>query len=204
MERDISMSTPENHAPNNNRERPTLVHSTFWKVMGVMVAATSLYGTFSLATMLVDRNPPIVFHERYAMNNDVPQGGILSVSLIEEHMRYCKSGDYRWVIDSEQTKHTITSFSVSKASPYAVGKFHEQRDVTIPLAASLGPARYYIEAYYYCNILQRILDWPIIVRSPDVRFNVIPFECCPTEHRFCRHQEYSRASYSSSNASLLV
>jgi hypothetical protein len=40
-------------------------------------------------------------------------------------------------------------------------------------AMAPGPAVYYVTVFYYCNWLQRLLDWPIVAKYPPIQFEVV-------------------------------
>ncbi|QWY83367.1 hypothetical protein [Rhizobium phage RHph_X3_2] len=172
---------------NNSDLVEPAVHKLHWRVAGVVVFLLAILGSFSLAAMLVDRQPPTQFLERKALNDKVPQGGVLSVHFKVRRDRLCRAEVFRWVIDSEHTKHAISSFTTALDS--TLGEISDVREISLPPAVAVGPAVYYVEAEYYCNTLQWIFDWPIVVRSPDAHFEVVPGEnitLTPAEIEFIR------------------
>lgn len=52
------------------------------------------------------------------------------------------------------------------------------RSITVPTAATLGPARYEVALDYICNPLQSWI-WPIHVASPPINFVITPSEMTP-------------------------
>jgi hypothetical protein len=175
---------------NNSEMFEPAVHKLHWRVAGAIVFLLAVLGSFSLAAMLVDREPPTQFLERKALSDKVPQGGVLTVQFKLKRYRICRAEVFRWVIDSERTKHAISSFTTTSDSN--LGEISDVREISLPPAVAVGPAVYYVEAEYYCNTLQWILDWPIVVRSPDARFEVVRGEVLtPAEVQFIRYaREY--------------
>lgn len=161
----------------NSKAIKPSVEKPLFKVMGGMVFLLALGGSFNLAMMLIDRETPVQFITREAVEDEVPQGGILTVRFTIERNRICKSEINRWLIDSQLVKHAITSYTTALVP--TLGRISDQREITIPVGAATGSAVYYVENYYYCNILQRIFEWPIIVRSPDVNFKITSYESPP-------------------------
>lgn len=161
----------------NSKAIKPAVEKHLFKVMGGMVFLLALWGSFNLAMMLIDREIPIQFISREAIEDEVPQGGILTVQFTIERNRVCKSEINRWLIDSQHVKHAITSYTTALVP--TLGRISDQREITVPIGASTGKAVYYVENYYYCNVLQRIFEWPIIVRSPDVDFTITTYEAPP-------------------------
>lgn len=158
---------------NNNRERKPLAHSPLGWALGISIFIVSILGSANLAIMLVDREPPITYIEREALQLDVPQGGVLTITYTVERNRICASSINRWIVDSEHVRHIVAAYTSNVSSNISLGRISDTREVTVPVAVAVGPAVQYIESMYYCNALQRLFDWPIIVRSPDVRFNVV-------------------------------
>lgn len=175
---------------NSDRLRPA-VHKLHWKVAGVIIFALAVLGSFSLAAMLVDRQPPTEFLAKKALSDKVPQGGVLTVQFKVRRDRLCRAEVFRWVIDAQHTKHAISSFTTGSDS--SLGEVSDTREISLPPAVAVGPATYYLEAEYYCNTLQWILDWPIVVRSPNAYFEIIPGDTStltPAELKVIRDARY--------------
>jgi hypothetical protein len=161
---------------NNSREKVPFVHSPLGWILGITIFIISIAGSMNMALMLIDREPPIIYIERKANNKEVPQGGVLSLTYTIERNRLCSSVLNRWIVDSQQIRHIVAAYTQSPLvsnQGIALGRVTETREITVPVAVAEGPAIQYLEAMYYCNTLQRIFDWPIIVRSPDIRFTVV-------------------------------
>ena len=159
---------------NNSTEIQPVVHTLRWRFLGLLVAVLAILGSFNLASMIMDRLPPVTFVERVPLVGEVPQGGILPVRIVVDRARLCRSVSSRWVVDSTLTKHSIATFTIGMSQ--ALGRITDVIEITIPEAVAPGSAIYYVETDFYCNPLQSILNWPIRTRSPDVRFIVTPSE----------------------------
>ena len=44
----------------------------------------------------------------------------------------------------------------------------------IPYGMASGPAVYKVYNFFYCNWLQKVLNWPIVYESPTIPFTVLP------------------------------
>lgn len=159
---------------NNSSTLKPAAHKLHWRIAGVVVFALACFGSFNLATMIIDRDPPVEFKSRVALTPVVQQGGTLIVEAVVERSRICKTDIRRWVTDSEGTRHAISSYTVSPFT--GLGIIKSTVEVTIPSAVPTGPAQYHIETDYYCNFVQRLMGWPIRVKSPFVQFLVVPEE----------------------------
>lgn len=148
------------------------LHKLPWLAAGAAIFISVIVGTMLLAVQIVDRNPPIRFISRTAVSSDVIQGGILEIQFTVDRYRFCKAEIDRWLVDSTGAKHSIPSYTT--AVDTKLGLISDVRQITIPTATSVGNANYWIDARYYCNWLQRFIDWPIRVRSPILVFHVIP------------------------------
>jgi hypothetical protein len=157
---------------NNSSTLRPAAHKLHWRIIGAIIFGLACLGSFNLAMLIIDREPPVVFKERVTLTPAVTQGGVLVVKAVVERSRVCRSEIRRWVTDVEGTRHAISSYTVSPFS--GLGTIESTVEITVPSAVPLGPAQYHIEADYYCNFVQQIMNWPIRVKSPFVQFIVTP------------------------------
>lgn len=143
-----------------------------WRITGVAVYALGILGAVSLGTMIVDREHPIEYLRARALNLAVEQGGTIGLEFQVFRTRICPAVTNRWLYDHVNTRHAIPQFTVGLER--LAGKETYQRTITIPPAAAVGKAQYQVDTSYYCNPLQRVLGWPINVRSPPIQFLITP------------------------------
>lgn len=155
---------------NNSRRVKEPFSTPKWKVIGALIYMCALIGNFYLAVLIVDRNPPVRFISREAVQSSVPRGGVLQTHFSLERYRFCDAEIDRWVIDSTGEKHSISSYTAAIFPK--LGLINDSREITLPPNVAVGPAEYIIDAKYYCNWIQILFNAPIIVKSPAVRFNV--------------------------------
>lgn len=144
---------------------------TFWKFTGVMVFVLAAIGSASLGLAISDRSPPIVYENARALEPSAAQGGSPEVEFKVFRSRVCDVTAKRRVADASGDTHSIPSYTVGLQ--YLAGRETYQRSITIPTAASVGPAQYQVMLTYVCNVVHRIV-FPIIVESPPINFGITP------------------------------
>lgn len=136
-------------------------------------AALSLafFGSYTLVSMVLDREPPIIYEGARSLSVDVRRGDNLDVEFRVFRTRICSAVTKRWLVDAVGVRHAIPSYTVGVQ--LLAGRETYQRSITIPDAAAVGPAWYEVSLTYYCNVFHRI-GWPIEVTSPPVPFVIAP------------------------------
>lgn len=155
----------------------------FWRKMSTPAAVVfvmTIFAAVGLASMIssvLDREPPTVFESATALTPAVPQGGVLDVQYTVVQNRVCPSTVERYVTDSDGTIHVPSTYTVGRRATIEgyppEGRETYHRSITVPLAASVGPARYDARFVYTCSILHK-LAFPILVDAPAVRFEITP------------------------------
>jgi hypothetical protein len=163
--------------------RLRLSWDAFWLKVDVatatilILAALAGVGIASMISSLLDREPPTVFEKATALTPTVRQGGVLDVQYAVVQNRLCTASVERYVTDADGNVHVPSTYTVGRQAmiegypPEGRETYH--RSITVPLAASLGPARYDARFTYVCGFLQK-LAYPIIVDAPPVRFEITP------------------------------
>jgi len=150
---------------------------TIFRTMGILVMALAVLGSVNLAIWVVDREPPIEYEGAHALSAKVPQGGSIDVEFSVFRKRICPVVTRRWLTDAKNERHSIPQYTVGLR--LLAGRETYRRSITIPLSAAPGPAQYDVTLSYVCNPLQRIMNMPIEVSSPPVKFEVVPGEAGP-------------------------
>lgn len=141
-----------------------------WRMFWVINAALFIFTP--LAWMGFDRDPPYTF-EKVIIEPPEPRAG--SDIYITFHIRpgrqNCSAGRiYREYISVKTTRRFIYD-PVVRAEPPDISSGEFTRVSHLPLELS-GESIYRAMACYPCNTLHRLLDWPVCVQTPEVRFNV--------------------------------
>jgi hypothetical protein len=133
-----------------------------------------------LAWMAFDRRPPLLLYDGQIVPSKVQPGQTdVTVTWRAKYAgRDCGGLTQRELIDSKRYLWPALARSragIFQADPNNKG---EGKVVTPPLAIpdqmSLGRATYRVSQFYYCNPLQRVMQWPIIAVSPPIEFEVLP------------------------------
>lgn len=141
-----------------------------WRGFGIVLAGLAAVGSYSLAKMIADRQPPIHYVDARALSPTAPQGGKLAVEFTVIRERHCDLEVRRTLTDSEGVRHTIPSYTVG--FPNTLGREQYQREITVPTWAAVGPATYDVRLAYYCNPLHFAFGWPIEVGAPPIDFEI--------------------------------
>jgi hypothetical protein len=147
------------------------VRRAFWKLVAGLVLALAGLGSFNLALWVSDRDPPIRYSGVRALAPTVEQGGTIGVEFDVFRERICPVTVRRWLYDSASTRHSIPSFTTGLE--LLAGREVYQRLITVPPGAATGHAQYQVVLDYACNPVHRLLNWPIIVHAPPVRFRIV-------------------------------
>lgn len=140
------------------------------------VASTTILcmaGGFSylVASMAMDRSPPVVYESATALTPEVPVGGILEVQYTVIRSRVCPVSSKRFVRDASGSVHAIPAWTVP--SQLLAGRETFTRQIIVPQTVVPGPAVYGVSLDYACNVFHR-LGFPIHVDSPPVNFQIVP------------------------------
>lgn len=142
-----------------------------------ILAALAGVGLAAVISSILDRDPPTVFEIATALTPKVPQGGVLDVQYTVVQNRVCSASVERYITDIDGNVHVPSTYTVGKQAliegypPEGRETYH--RSITVPLAASVGPARYDARFVYTCGVLQK-LAYPIVVDAPPIRFMITP------------------------------
>jgi len=144
---------------------------TVIRIAAGLALLLAFFGSYTLVSMAIDRDPPIIYEGAKALETEAKRGGTLDVEFKVFRTRICPAVTRRWLVDSEGTRHAIPSYTVGVQ--LLAGRETYQRSITIPDAAALGPAWYEVNLSYYCTIFHR-LGFPIVVTSPPIPFVITP------------------------------
>ena len=132
-----------------------------------------------VAFMTLDRTPPLKLHSGRMLPDVVYQGqrGVEVQWRAHYAGRDCPGISQREIIDSKNNlwpKMARSRRGIFKAdadNPLEGDVITPQ--LSIPPQIEPGKAQYRVTQFYFCNALQRWLDWPIIEVSPSINFEVM-------------------------------
>ncbi len=143
----------------------------FNRVAGLAVLAAAFYGSYSFVSAVIDREPPIAYEGARAVEASVQRGSSIDIEFKVFRKRICEQTVRRYLTDSARIRHAIPSYTVGLQM--LAGRETYQRSITIPTAASIGPASYEVVIDYACNPLHNLLG-TIRVSSPPISFVIVP------------------------------
>jgi hypothetical protein len=119
-----------------------------------------------------DRSLPITVLSEVAEPERVRTEDILRVRYQLRRHRMCSVILEQDVFDGKRTRHRLpTEEFLTAPGPVGLDEFAIPIEITKAMAG--GKAHYRSVRSYYCNPLQRILTWPIIVIPPDAEFEIV-------------------------------
>ncbi|WP_283195477.1 hypothetical protein [Rhizobium sp. AN80A] len=149
---------------------------TLWRFVGAVVFSLAILGSVNLGLWVSDREPPIEYESAVALSPTVSQGGTLDIEFSVFRKRICPLVTKRWLYDAVGERHSIPQFTTGLR--LLAGRETYRRSITVPTAATPGPARYEVTLDYICNPLQSWIG-PIHVVSPPIKFIIIPSDPAP-------------------------
>lgn len=156
------------------RKRPPLKYI----ISEIVIAMFAMFVIGPIAWMAFDRNPPWWRLHGTVEPYRVHRGERITATYTASPLtRYCPGKVQREVIDVQRNLWP-------KLSASTVASWEQDHDavtgtvitpgVIIPPSAAYGSAVYRVTTFWYCNPLQRWLDWPIVQVGPDLPFEIIP------------------------------
>lgn len=137
-----------------------------------VVAAIAVFIFTPLVWMLFDREPPYTF-ERVTIEPPEPHLG--SQIYITFHVKpgraSCGAGRVYREFINVQTKRLFVYDPIVRSAPPDISSKEFTRISVLPLELH-GESIYRGTACYPCNPLHRLLQWPVCVHTPEVRFVV--------------------------------
>tara|TARA_R110000868_G_scaffold51977_2_gene164562 strand:- start:730 stop:1203 length:474 start_codon:yes stop_codon:yes gene_type:complete len=109
--------------------------------------------------MALDRGDPVQILSTNVTGNAVP-GGTISITWEAIASRPCEGETRAWIVGSNRVIHEYAPRpTVIRSNKWERGKYSVE--VTLPINIPPGPAIRTAAVKYFCNPLQRLLDWPI-------------------------------------------
>ena len=151
------------------------------------VGAVLMFAIFGF--MAVDRGEIMTYKGFYLSPQKISPGGTMTAALSVVRYKECPGTVKRVLIFNGGLIYHYDAVPAALQGsiefPAAQRKMTEfpiegtiNRVFTIPLDSDMfriprGPAIYKAEISYYCNILQKVLNWPILLRTPEMPFELV-------------------------------
>lgn len=141
-----------------------------------LLAASVALLVFYLAFMLFNRTDPIHIIDQSvvaAKGQVIRPGSAVAIRWVATGVRpECTGYIRRRMISGTQSIYEFEN--VPSVLQLNGEKRAFERQLTLPISFAPGVATYEARGYYYCNWVQRLLDWPIVIQRPSMTFTVEP------------------------------
>lgn len=156
-----------------NKLRKWLSERRFWCNLTAAVVAITVFAPLTFWSL--DRQPPFRFSEGYTIPAVVTQGGTYKTSWLVQRHRYCPGTVTVSIVDSQKKITTILALPSYFNQLGENGKTVRAESLprTMPDSVAVGPAMIFIDNEFYCNKLQAVLRWPIIIKHPPIKTEII-------------------------------
>lgn len=120
-----------------------------------------------------DREVPAKLVDHRILTPVITDGGVVKVIYVLERSKACRVRVEQVVYDSENVRFPASDLDFAiDPGRQKLGRDTIGMAVQIPPWFARGPAIHRAVRAYYCNPLQKLLDWPVILIGPDVEFKV--------------------------------
>jgi hypothetical protein len=140
------------------------------RILNAFILALILFGVATVTFWLQDRTPPVTILDETVETPTVERRAQLRVRYVIERKKTCQVYLEQMVFDAQRGRFILETQSYL-SEPLGRDEFAVVLDV--PAQMTTGFARYRATRNYYCNPVQRFLDWPITVTQPDLSFEVV-------------------------------
>lgn len=146
------------------------LQAKLWSIT-ISVLAVSL--TVLLAMWTTDRQSPVETRSVILSHDRLRPGESTKIQFTVIRNRVCDTLYQPMIIDGEGVRWPFEPFYL-RLTPDQIGEDRYASEIVVPDKAAYGEARYRLIRRYYCNPLQRLLNWPIVSAYPDVVFQIVP------------------------------
>lgn len=150
------------------------MHTFVTAAVAIIIGALVIAGAGMLTIWFIDRDPPVEFRSIEVVTKEVRPGDPVKVrfSLIRKR-NDCHVVIDRLLFDGEGVRSPVEDEDFN-ASPGPLGKDVFMERLMLSDHAEPGEGRVRTIRAYFCNPIQRWFGDPIIVRTPDVPFTILP------------------------------
>jgi len=151
------------------------------KILNIILSLAVVTVATTFGFWFWERTPPIQIMEAVALTPRVGPGEIFRVQLHVRRSRSdCRLHLDRMIFDGLNTRAPISDEEF-EANPSSAEEEMIVESAQIPDWAAPGPSIFRIIRAYYCNPVQWWFDRPIVVRAPDVAFEIVTNETALSE-----------------------
>jgi hypothetical protein len=129
---------------------------------------------FLIGTWIFDRQAPVTFHQALVETPLVEPGGILRVHYQITRHRNCSVHIEQVLFDEAGGRYPMPD-TIFIVDPGQVGDDAYSVLVPVPTFFMSGRARFRSARAYFCNPLQRFLNWPVVIPPYEGKANDVPF-----------------------------
>jgi hypothetical protein len=140
-------------------------------VVNFIIAVIAVGLSALLGYWASDREPPVELRSVEPVQTSVPPGGVLKLKYQLVRKRVCRVHLEQLIYDADNTRVAEADEDYYSA-PGSIGAESFALQIRVPYEASEGQARYRSFRTYYCNPLHTWFDWPIVVGSADINFEI--------------------------------
>lgn len=130
---------------------------------------------FLIGSWTVDRRTPVDFNQSLVETPVVAPGGILRVHYQVTRHRNCSVHIEQVLFDENGGRYPMPD-TVFVVDPGPLGEDAYSVLIPVPSFFQPGQARFRSARAYYCNPLQRFLDWPVVLPPFEGKANDVPFK----------------------------
>lgn len=157
-----------------NKVRKWLNERRVWCNLIAATVAISIFGP--LTYMALDRELPFRLKDGITIPEVIQAGSFYQTSWTVFPIKYCPGYVTINIIDSQKATTTIAS---QPSYFNQVGTKHEWTRINslpriMPSRVAPGKATVYVKNEFYCNVLQKWLNWPIIKQHPPIYTYILP------------------------------
>ena len=130
---------------------------------------------FYLAFLAFNRSDPVHIIDQSitgVRGDPIRPGSTVAIRWVAEGVRpQCSGYIRRRMVSATQVVYEFEN--VTSVLQYSNSKAFE-RVLTLPISFAPGKATYEARGHYYCNWVQRVLDWPVVISRTPITFMVEP------------------------------
>lgn len=141
------------------------------RILNAFILAIILFFVATLTFWLQDRTAPVIVVDERVETPAVSHGQQLRVRYVIERKKTCQVYLEQMVFDSQRGRFIMETQDYLSEP---LGRDEFAVVLNVPYQMTTGPARYRAARSYFCNPVQRFLNWPITITQPDIGFEVVP------------------------------
>lgn len=142
-------------------------------IVNAMVMVLGIIFAGLLGYWVSDRDPPASLVDVEIITPVVHENGVVKVIYKLDRSRYCRVRVEQVLYDSENIRFPASDLDFAiDPGRQKLGVDKIGMAVQLPSWFAKGPAIHRAVRAYYCNPLQKFLDWPVLLIGPNTEFVV--------------------------------